>query len=208
MASLVKQTALTTLERVKARLTLTTEGFDIILSGFINSASDFIETYCNRKFVSRDYEEIISVDAHGQEYLFTKGYPIEVNTLTAFYSTGTPSNKSWLEYNTDNFEVCGNGESGMVRFYGGLPKGTNTVKVVYTAGYVANWENYGVEERHTLPMELTDLCERLATAAFKRRDSEGRSSESFNGNSVSWDKSLSEVDKEILNKYKRLPAFM
>ena len=42
--------ALTSLQRVKDRLGLTSSGFDSLLERLINASTDLIESYCGRRF--------------------------------------------------------------------------------------------------------------------------------------------------------------
>jgi len=51
---------------------------------------------------------------------------------------------------------------------------------------------------------LTEVCEKAVVRSFKKRDSEGRSSESFEGSSITWEKDvfLAE-DIAIIKNYRR-----
>lgn len=56
----------------------------------------------------------------------------------------------------------------------------------------------------TLPMEIVDLCERVVIALFKRRESEGKSSESFQESSIQWRASLfTKEDLATIKNYRR-----
>lgn len=208
MAETAYTKALTTKARIKSLLTISVTTFDTVLDRLINSATDHIESVTSRKFLSATYtNEVYSVHTDNYDYLMLKNAPVSALT-TLEYSAGTPSNKNWTEYNDDDFELGEDGKSGLVRVYGGLVKGTNTVRATYTAGYLINWANAGDQSTHTLPADLTALCERMVIRMFKRREAEGKSSESFDGASVTWDTKLTEEDKAVINKYTRLPVFI
>lgn len=56
----------------------------------------------------------------------------------------------------------------------------------------------------TLPMELVDLCERLVIYLFKRRDSEGKTSESFQESSITWRDNMFTPDmRATIKNYRR-----
>lgn len=56
----------------------------------------------------------------------------------------------------------------------------------------------------TLPMELVDLCERVVVYLFKIRESEGKTSESFQESSITWRDSMFTADmKATIKNYRR-----
>lgn len=55
-----------------------------------------------------------------------------------------------------------------------------------------------------LPAELVEVCEEAVTRIYKRRDSEGRSSENFGESSVTWSKSVfTDEDMATIRAYRR-----
>lgn len=200
--------SLTNLTRVKNRLTLDTPAFDAVLERMIGAVTDRVEGECNRRFKSTTYtSEVYSYDEGTQRrYVFLNQTPVTALTSLS-YRAGTPSNPSWTAFGADDYELMGDGKSGLVRVYGGIPRGVNTVRATYTAGYLIDWDNITDTTKHTLPFDLTDLCERMVVKEFKKRESEGRSAESFEGGSVTWEKLLNDDDKEIVNRYRRAPTF-
>ena len=70
-------------------------------------------------------------------------------------------------------------------------------RVSYVAGYLIDFANAGDITKHTLPYDLTELCERLVTRWFKRREAEGKDSDGFNGGLTVWAKELNEEDKKF-----------
>lgn len=205
--------ALTTKSRVKDRLGLTTGNFDTLLDRLIAAATDLIESACNRKFLYQTYtNEVYSIYNQNQKMLPLNNVP--VGTVTAVqYRFGLKTSPNWTDFNTNDWEVVGDGKSGLIRIWG-LPAGAstlnalNSVRVSYTAGYLIDFSNAGSPTAHTLPFDLSDLCERLVTKMFKRREHEGKISETFEGTTVSWDKLISDDDKDIMNGFKRLPVFI
>lgn len=204
MAETILSYALTTVARIKTRLTITVSTHDTILLYLINSVTDFIEGECNRRFKETTYmDEIYSISGNGN-LLTLKQYPVSVIALQ--YRAGLKSNPNWTDFNLDDWEVLEDGASGIVEFHGGV-KGTNSVRVSYVAGYKINFANYGDMNTHTLPADLSDLAERLAVKLFKRREAEGKTREDFNGGSITWKDLLNPEDQETINKYRRVNFF-
>lgn len=205
MAEKIYDKALTTVQRVKDRIGIATgvTGHDVLLARIINSATDFIEGSLNRNLKKATYtEEVYSIKNDFQKDLFLKNFPVV--TLTKLqYASGTPSNKTWIDYIADDYEIDSK-EMGSVKVYGILPKGVNTVRATYDAGYLIDFTKAGDLTYHNLPADLTDLCERMVVKVFKKRDNEGKDTESFNGANTTWEKGMSADDKETLNGYKRM----
>lgn len=201
--------ALTSLDRVKDQLGLDKPGQDVVLIRKINSITDWIEKQCNRRFLRTNYtNELYTVRGERETVLLLKQAP--VTTLGNIqYRQGQVSSPTWTNYTANDFELVGDGNSGMVKFYTylnqGLVQGINTLRVAsYTAGYLIDFKNIGDVTLHNLPADISDLAEKLVIKSFQRRQTPGKSSESFNGNTITWSKELDPEDKEILNKYRRV----
>jgi hypothetical protein len=200
--------SLTTVQRVKDRLGLTTTAHDALLLRLINSATDFIEGKCNRRFKETTYtNEMHSISGAHQNMVFLKNRPV-IAIISAQYRAGTISNPQWTDFSTDDYELVENGAAGIVRFVNVPVLGINAVRFSYTAGYKIDFANYGDMTTHTLPADITELAERLVIRWFKRREAEGKSAESFAGGSVTWNSELTDEDKEILAKYVLIPSFV
>lgn len=56
----------------------------------------------------------------------------------------------------------------------------------------------------TLPMELVDICERVVISLFKKRNSEGKTSEAFQESSITWRSSMFSDDmRAAIKNYRR-----
>lgn len=127
--------------------------------------------------------------------------------VAAQYRAGTPSAPSWTNFILDQYELQNNGQSGVVRVYGVIPRlYSNMVRATYWAGYVIDFDNFGNPALHALPASLTYLCEKLVIRFVTRRDFAGKVSESLNGATTSWKDSLDADDKLILSQFRRTPA--
>jgi hypothetical protein len=199
--------ALTSATRVKNRLGLsaTDTTRDAVIDRMIASATAFIEHACGgRRFkkavISNEVYDGSSDNSKRDEALILKNAPaIEGQSITLEYQTGDFSNPSWVAFTTSIDAV--DYDAGII--YVKLPTGKRNVRVSYTAGYLIDFTDEYDTSAHTLPFDLTDLCERLVVKLFKRRDSEGRSQESFNNSSITWGDFLEAQDKEIVANYSR-----
>ncbi len=208
MAEIIYPFALTTLARVKARLTITTTGHDAVLTRLVNAVTDYIQKECNRSFLSAAYtDEVYSVYGVGQNHLLLKQSPVS-SVAKLQYRVGLKTDPQWTDFMADDWELLEDGQSGIIRVYGSLIRGTNVIRITYTAGYLIDFANAGDSTKHTLPADLTDLCERLVTRWFKRREAEGKETETFDNLTVKWKDDLNKEDKQTLAAYKRLPVFV
>ncbi|MFA6429753.1 MAG: head-tail connector protein [Patescibacteria group bacterium] len=204
MAATIHPRALTTLARVKARLGISVSTLDDLLTEMISAATDLIESYCDRKFKSDTYtSEVYGLDVEDGHFVALKQAPVTALT-TAQYRAGTPDVPAWTSYLASEFELVGDGRAGLVRIYGGVPTGTNNVRFTYTAGYLIDFTNEGDITKHTLPFDVSDLCERIVIRLFKRREDVGKTTVSAGEASVSYRASFDEEDKMTLERYRRV----
>lgn len=196
--------ALTSLQRVKDRLGITVVGFDALLERMIDASTDMIESYCARRFKETAYSnELVGVESDGGRMAMLKQAPVTVLTSVQ-YRAGTPDNPSWTSYLASDFELVGDGTSGLVRIYGGVPRGTNNLRVSYAAGYKINFADPYNAAQHTLPFDVSDLCERFVVKAFKKRESSGKQTESAGEASTSWMPSFEAEELAALDRYRRV----
>jgi hypothetical protein len=199
---------LTTLERVKNRLGITTTNFDIVLSEIINGITDWIESYCGRRFKENTYiNEIYNGSILGginngeKKYLILKNTP--VSSLISFqYNSGTNSSPFWIDFNIDSYQLLE--EEGIIYVYGYLPRGFRNIRVSYTAGYKIDFGNETDKTKHNLPFDISNLAERLVIKQFKRREDVGKSGETIGDATINWFDHLEEEDKIVLEKYRRI----
>ncbi len=206
MAEQIVPYALTTRQRVKDRLTITAASFDVLIDRLVSAMTDYIESRTGRRFKQTTYaQEVYSIYGAKPSRIFLKQAP--ASALTSFqYRTGLPSSPVWTDFPTGNYELEQDGATGIIRVYGGLIGGINQVRATYTAGYLIDFPNAG-QSTHTLPFDLSDLCERLTIKLFKRRESEGRQSEAFEGGTIQWKDLISPEDQTIINRYTRKQIF-
>lgn len=204
-----KTYALTTVARLKDRLGVTSSSVDTEYQRMIYSATDFIERACGgRRFQRTTYtNEIYDGNEIGENgslpWLILRNGPLV--SISAFeYRAGNVVTPSWTAFITGTYET--DFKTSSLYVYNNLPRGTQNLRVSYVAGYLIDFTNEFDDTLHTLPFELSDLCERLATKLIKRRESEGRSQESFNNSSINWGDFIEAHDRQILANYRRVIA--
>lgn len=193
--------ALSTVTRIKTRLSISDSSFDTILGELLSAATGFIERRTSRRFKSTTYtSEVYSGDGDSR-FLNLRQWP--VTTLSALqYRAGTPDNPTWSNFSATDYELVNDLSPRRIRVYGNLPKGTNNIRTTYTAGYLIDFANETDTTKHTLPFDLSDLCERMVVKMFKRRESEGKASEASQEVNFSWEAVLNEDDKATLAFYR------
>ena len=201
MAEAVVTYALTTKARIKNKLGITIADHDTILDRLISSYTDFIQSQTNRYFKRTNYtNEIYSVKAK-QDFLFLKQTP--VISISSFQQrSGLPNAITWADVNAGEYELSPDTELGMIQCYFHLQQGVNQYRVSYTAGYLIDFDTVGTAT-HTLPLDISELCEKLVIKAWKRREKAGLASESFDGNQTSWQKEMDPEDQATIDRYRR-----
>lgn len=204
MPSILKAYALSTAARVKDRLDIAsaTTTWDTLLERMINSATDCIERLCNhRRFKETTYT--LEVYPGGDGTLKTvplRNWPVTALSA-AQYRAGTPDTPVWTAFAASEYELLNDQEPRRVRIYNFVPSGQNNLRFTYTAGYKINFSDESAAT-HTLPSDISDLCERMVVAKFKGRVSEGKINEAATEASMTWARELSADDKELIRQLK------
>ena len=121
--------ALTTVARQQEYQGIT--GNEAILERLINSATDYIERYCQRRFKLSTYTNEL-LNGNNTCQISTKQFPIV--TVTSFqYKTG----ESWDDVNSDDYEI--DNDPGIIVTDFATTKGLRNYRTTYTAGY--NYDN-------------------------------------------------------------------
>lgn len=172
--------------KVKSYLEITASDFDTLLTDLAASVGAFIEGYCGRKFDNDDYVEIYSGD--GGRFLYLKNYPISAVTKIE-YRNGPNSNPNWQELSSDDYYLI---DSRSIAKDSKFIEGFNNYRVTYSAGY---------EE---LPAELLQVAIEMIAKKFNGRKSDGISDESAESASITWSRSLTEEQKIVLKRFKKV----
>lgn len=181
--------ALTTIAKAKTHLGISGTDDDTLLERIVNYATDFIESYCDRRFDKTTYSNELYDGDDFDYWLYLKNLPI--TTLTKIeQNNGTTDEPDWDELDEgDDYEKYLT--EGKIYIYDRVT-GKRNYRVNYEAGYT------------TIPYDLEMLCIRLVARIYEKRKSEGRSAESLGPANISWESFIKEEDKMTLNKYKKV----
>ncbi len=123
------------------------------------------------------------------------------------YRAGVPSTPNWTPFIPAQFELIDNGKAGLVRVYGIMPRiYNNIIRATFVAGYLINFANAGDPTQHTLPADLTRTCENIVVRWYKRREQAGKTSEAFQGTTITFNKDIDAEDQTVIGKYQRAPG--
>ena len=188
---------LTTKAKVKAFLGISGTTHDTLLDELIKNASASIERFCNRNFTSASYTEYFDTIA-GDSKLFVKNYPVSALTSVQ-YRGGTWGAITWLDLNVNDYLL---NENGKVSFAFYLPESEKYIKIVYTGGYLIDFDNESDPLQHTLPADLTQIATEIVAQIFNQRTSVGIANESTEGQSITY------KDTDVTKQYNsRLMSF-
>lgn len=199
----LREDALTTLEMVKTFIGISESTYDQALTDTINAVTAFFERECDRRFAENTYtnelydSEFEPWESGLQMNLYVKQYPVSDFT-TIEYRNG---DNAFFEYQETDYLLYE--EEGRIYFYGGVPRGRQSVRVTYTAGYVIDWED---QAAHTLPMDLTYAVTHMVAKIFNTRKTLGIKSESIGSWSITYmdiAAAKDEVAKDAILKYSR-----
>lgn len=166
-------------------LELSLYGFNgLLFEELINSASEFIESYCSRKFVSATYTEYYN--GGNTNKLLLNQYPVTTLTSVQYWDYQSQGIIESYTEHTD-YELYSN--DGYLYKVSGWSKGTKNYKVVYVAGYSTS----------TMPSDLKNACKEICKYLYNLRDKQGLSSETVDVRTLSYDKTLNVgIPKNIL----------
>lgn len=204
------------LTKVKQLLNITSSDYDTELLGFISAASRFIENYTDRQFHFDRRKEEFTLRPNTSA-LFLRALPIdsivlvqEEQSRTNYEGNSLPTGDDLGDLDSLTAMTGGAGTWDTVLEFD-LDKNTGrillpesitsrNIRVVYDGGYVVDFENSSV---HTLPEDISTVCEKVAVKLYKRREDGGYTSQSFQDGSVQYMEAVLDAwSKMILNSYR------
>jgi len=160
---------------------------DDLLEDIITRISTLIESYINKNIKSRKYTEYY--DGIGVSNLVTNQSPII--SVDSIYSDTTWVWPSDSTIGVDDYRIHENKTH--VVFLTTLSKGSQNIKIIYTAGY------------DTVPEDIKQACITEVVRTHKNRQEVDVLSKTLSDGSVTYSaKELLLQTKMILNKYKRI----
>ncbi len=184
--------ALATLAQLKSQLGILNSEtkYDTKLNLYLNAASDWVETYCDRKFEASNYVEILS--GNRCNFLNPDQWPIiSVSELRISWNRDWASATSLIastDYGISSDKI------GVTYYAGYFPQGYDNVRLSYRAGY------------ETIPSDL-QLGVIWAAEWFylhNNRGDSGRTTASKQGESVGVLAEVPPMCKQIIDSYRRM----
>lgn len=129
----------------------------------INFASDFIQNYCNRKFIKNTYTSE-EYDGNGALDLYLKNFPIISVTSIDQWDTFTDSSEYTFTVNTEYLIYS---VEGYIYMRGGWYRGRKNFQITYVAGYLIA----------DVPYDLKKACADLCSLMKNLGDKAGMKSE-------------------------------
>lgn len=175
---------LTTLADVRAWLSITATTDDALIQRLITSASNYIQSWLNRKLTVTNYTKIFC--GNGGEIQAFPDYPVidvtyvRMGTIVLSRSDGVSPGYLFDE----KFLYLIN-----TRFTRGL----QNINIAYSAGYAA------------IPEEIKQACIDLVALRYRERNRVGEVSKAIGGETVTYSqKDFPEGVRTILNNYKKV----
>jgi hypothetical protein len=187
--------SLCTLEDLKTHLEIEASGQDPFLTNLVLRATQFIETYCSRQFMSREFTEYYSGD--GTNSIMLPNTPITAisqikddKSEQAGFDYGSSDENDAFSFESWGKVLLTDGD---VFYEPGSTYPLRNYKFVYTGGYA------------TAPEDLRQVCVELAAAKFYLKDKQrqGIASKSVAGQTITYrPDDLSPAQKEVLEAYR------
>lgn len=181
MAVALVTDALTTQAECKRHMKISVATYDDLINQLINGASLNIEKYLNRKLVAQAYTSE-KYDGDGEKRLYTKNFPINTVTSLILYEPQTDTD---LYTYTVNDEYIIHGEKQYIYMWGGVPEGTQNIKITYNAGYA------------TLPEDIKLACNIFVSIMYSALRRENTTSISVGTYSEAFSKIGSKIPDEV-----------
>lgn len=196
--SVLQANALSTAARVKERLGISVTTWDSLFERMINSATSYIERMSDdRHFKEATYTQEVYSGGDGTQKMVTlRNFPVTALTA-AQYRAGVPGTPAWTDFIVSQYELITDKEPRRIRVYNYLYPGQNNLRFTYTAGYKIDFANEADITKHTLPADISALCERLVVWWWKRREAEGKTTETGTEASVGWREAITADDKDL-----------
>jgi len=197
--------ALTTVARYKAFAGITGATYDTRIEVIIDVVTDFIEKFCDRRFLETTYTDE-EYDGLGSTQLLLRQYPVNTRNAFTLSQRDTPMNEAqWSTVDTNMYHIDYN--AGLIELVGyKFSEYPKHYKVTYTAGYAFDNTTPGATLESLGIGDLEYACWQLISNIFKNAGSQsGIDSESIGNYSVSYGAYylLDPEVKMIITKYKR-----
>ena len=197
--------ALTTAARFKSYIKKTTNEDDTLIEILIDVVSDFIEKYCDRRFLQTAYTNEV-YDGQGSPQMLLKNYPISTTASFQLDERDTDLNESnWSSVDTKLYHIDYN--AGIIELIDDVFREVpRKYQITFTAGYVFKNDAAPLVTLESVGLgDLEYAVWTLINDIYKdAKKVSGVKSESIGNYSVSYGEGgLDKMIQMILDKYKR-----
>ena len=195
MAFTLSPYALTTLEHAKQQIGIpdADTNYDDILTRFINSCSNIIENYCDRKILARDYTDYFS--GNNQRNFMLSQWPIQtIDEVWIDQNSMFDDSNDQLDSTEYAIDQLSDDSIGIILLGGQVfPVGIRNIKVVYNAGY------------SSVPAEIEEACLWWVDNLYTMRDNRSINTKSKgkNNENTTYRDDLPDVVKNMIAPYVR-----
>ena len=200
--------AITTTSKVKTHLGISVSTYDAVIDTIVNSVTDFIEGYCNRRFLETTYTNEIYDGGEPNQVggfrnkIMLKQFPVS-SVTTVEYMSGSYSSPVWNTLSANFWLLMA--KAGYIQsLAGNFARGFQNIRVTYVAGFKIDFTSNATEidpTKHTLPADITLVATQLAAKAYDKRFSEGKEREIVEGSQIVWLNELTVEQKSVLDGY-------
>ena len=172
---------------LKVYLGITVSTFDTVLEDLLNQSADAIERFLGRdvKDLGSDITEFHDGDdGTNKDTLYLRNFPVNALTSVSF-RTGAIGSPTFVAFNANDF--VRDDETGTFFFGTGfrglggqLPDGRQNIRVIYQGGYTSG----------NVPNDLVLALNKMASAQFTQRKSQGIDTEKVGSISVKWSSAI------------------
>jgi len=202
-----KTYALTTRDRVIDFLELKNLSAtdNTVIDIFIETSTEFIENYCQRRFMKTTYTDEV-YDGDGSEFVRLKQYPVISGETFSLSRRNSVSNEDdWSSIDSEDYFV--DEESGIVEYIKGMrfQNYPQHYKITYTAGF--DFDNATTFLADTTAGDVEYACWKLCSVMWNRRKADPSvQSEKLGNYAVTYRKFVNENTEiaSILDKYARV----
>lgn len=145
---------------------------DKLLERLINSASNMVSNYCNRKFIADTYDEFYQ--GTGRQKLVLKQFPVNfissVKYASALYTAGVDyvtSDRTYLDYGIVFRDTAWVWYGFLTGFVGELTGPLSNIEVIYSAGYTLQ-----PASAKTLPWDLENAVLSIVATSYNLQQSQ------------------------------------
>jgi len=180
---------LTTKEKVKALLGISANTDDNLLDTLCDAITAYIEGEAGgQRFKLTEHENEIHDGDDGQWLRLRNRYIYSTPDIKVEYRNGNNTAPDWKEIHVNNYDIYP--ENGTIYLHNKI-YGKRNLRVTYSAGF------------NLIPYDLEMTASMITARVYNQRKSQGISSESYEGVSISWKDAITETEQAVINRYTR-----